>query len=62
MLTSKKCSFCGKDIHLGEGTTLVKKDGSIQQFCSSKCRKNTIKLKRDPRKQKWTAYYQKGKE
>jgi large subunit ribosomal protein L24e len=38
----------------------VKNDGSILWFCSSKCRKNALKLKRDSRKLKWTAYY--GKE
>ena len=38
----------------------VKNDGSILWFCSSKCRKSALKLKRDSRKLKWTAYY--GKE
>ena len=37
----------------------VKNDGSTLWFCSSKCRKNALKLKRDPRKLKWTEYYQK---
>jgi len=37
----------------------VSNDASIQWFCSSKCRKNALKLKRDPRKLKWTEYYMK---
>ncbi len=32
----------------------VKNDGSILWFCSSKCRKNFLKLGRNPRKLKWT--------
>lgn len=35
----------------------VKKDGKILYFCSSKCQKNTIQLKRNPRKFKWTGAY-----
>ena len=37
----------------------VKSDGSTLWFCSSKCRKNALKLRRDARKLKWTKYYQK---
>jgi len=55
-----KCSFCGNDFPTGTGMMYVKNDGSILWFCSSKCRKNALKLKRDSRKLKWTAYY--GKE
>ena len=39
---------------------LVKNDGSILYFCSDKCRKNMLKLRRDPRKLKWTGKYVKG--
>ncbi len=35
----------------------VNNDGSIFWFCSSKCRKNQLKLGRDSRKLKWTMYY-----
>jgi large subunit ribosomal protein L24e len=39
---------------------LVKNDGAIQWTCSNKCKKNHRKLKRDPRKMKWTNKYVKG--
>jgi len=48
-----KCSFCGKDFPFGVGIIYVKNDGTILRFCSSKCRKNALKLKRVPRKLKW---------
>jgi large subunit ribosomal protein L24e len=56
----RKCSFCGQEFPPGTGIMYVKNDGSIFWFCSSKCRKNSLKLRRDPRKLKWTAYF--GKE
>jgi len=49
----RKCSFCGKPIEPGTGLVFVKNDGSLLWFCSSKCRKNSLKLKRNPRKVKW---------
>lgn len=48
-----KCSFCGKEFPFGVGIIYVKNDGTILRFCSSKCRKNALKLKRVPRKLKW---------
>jgi large subunit ribosomal protein L24e len=39
---------------------LAKNDGTIQWFCSAKCKKNALILKRDPRKLKWTKKYVKG--
>ncbi len=53
MYSQKRCAFCGKDIHLGTGQLLVKNDGSSRAYCSSKCRVNDTKLKRDPRRLKW---------
>jgi len=38
---------------LGVGTTLVRNDGSLEYYCSNKCRKNLRILKRDPRRFKW---------
>jgi large subunit ribosomal protein L24e len=53
LYSPKKCAFCGKDIHLGFGITLIRNDGSAKAYCSSKCRFNDTKLRRDPRKLKW---------
>jgi large subunit ribosomal protein L24e len=39
---------------------LAKNDGNILWFCSAKCKKNALVLKRDPRKLKWTNKYVKG--
>ncbi|MCD6547580.1 MAG: 50S ribosomal protein L24e [Nanoarchaeota archaeon] len=47
------CSFCGKKMSQNEGLMFVKNDGKILWFCSSKCEKNMLKLKRVPRKVKW---------
>jgi large subunit ribosomal protein L24e len=54
MISQKKCSFCGGALQAGFGTMFVRGDGSILWFCSSKCRKSLLHLKRDPRKLKWT--------
>ncbi|MCD6215445.1 MAG: TRASH domain-containing protein [Candidatus Aenigmarchaeota archaeon] len=44
------CSFCGKKIERGSGKMVVKNSGKIFYFCSSKCEKNLLKLKRAPKK------------
>ena len=49
-----KCNFCSKEIEVGTGFKLVKKDGKVINFCSSKCEKNMLKLKRNPNKRKWS--------
>jgi large subunit ribosomal protein L24e len=49
----RTCSFCGQEILEGTGKMYVKKDGTVYFFCSSKCEKNRINLKRVPRKVKW---------
>lgn len=59
MLQIKKCSFCGKEVMPGTGIMYVRNDGTVLWFCSSKCRKNMLKLGRDPRKLKWTSKYKK---
>ncbi|MFA5406356.1 MAG: 50S ribosomal protein L24e [Candidatus Nanoarchaeia archaeon] len=46
------CSYCKGEIEQGRGVFVVKKDGKINRFCSSKCRKN-FNLKRNPSKLKW---------
>ena len=50
-----KCSFCGKELEKGTGVMLVKKDGKIFYFDSSKCEKNMLKLGREPARTKWVA-------
>ena len=55
------CSFCRKNIPRGTGKMLVLKTGKILNFCSMKCEKNTVKLKRKPTATKWTLAYEKGK-
>ncbi|MBN2567498.1 50S ribosomal protein L24e [Candidatus Woesearchaeota archaeon] len=50
-----RCTFCGNDIEPGTGTLYAKTDGKIIHFCSSKCEKNMLKLKRKPRTVAWTA-------
>ncbi|AXV38569.1 MAG: 50S ribosomal protein L24e [Methanobacteriaceae archaeon] len=49
----RECSFCHENIPEGTGMMYVKKDGTVYFFCSSKCEKNMINLKRVPRKVKW---------
>lgn len=48
-----QCTFCGNNIEPGTGKMFVKKDGTVLYFCSSKCEKNSLKLKRLPRKVRW---------
>lgn len=49
-----KCIFCGVEQDDFKGVFLIKNDGNVVYYCSSKCRKNHTKLKRDKRKLKWT--------
>lgn len=53
-MESKICSFCGAKIELGTGKMYVRRDGSVLYFDSSKCEKNSLKLKREPRRVRWT--------
>ena len=59
-LLVKPCTFCGRSVAKGSGTMYAKNDGSVLWFCSAKCKKNALVLKRDPRKLKWTKKYVKG--
>ncbi|RLG39959.1 MAG: 50S ribosomal protein L24 [Thermoproteota archaeon] len=58
----RRCAFCGKEVEPGTGLMYVRNDGRILLFCSSKCSKNALKLKRSPEKVKWTLEYRKRKE
>lgn len=59
-----KCSFCGIEIEKGTGKLFYFKTGRMMSFCSMKCEKNTLKLERKPREQRWTEQYKtfKGKQ
>ncbi|PIN92732.1 50S ribosomal protein L24e [Candidatus Pacearchaeota archaeon CG10_big_fil_rev_8_21_14_0_10_31_24] len=57
-----KCVFCGKEESAVRGVHLMANDGTVNYFCSSKCRKNSLKLKRDKRKVKWTESYKLARE
>ena len=59
-LLVEPCNFCARLVAKGSGTMFAKNDGTILWFCSSKCKKNLLVLKRDPRKLKWTKKYVKG--
>jgi large subunit ribosomal protein L24e len=59
-MLEKLCSFCNRPVAKGSGTMFAKNDGTVRWFCSSKCKKNALVLKRDPRKLKWTKKYVKG--
>ncbi len=48
------CSFCEGPVQKGTGLIYVKKDGTLFNFCSSKCKKNVLSLGREGRRQKWT--------
>lgn len=55
------CSFCDNAVRKGTGVLYAKKDGTLFYFCSSKCRKNSLNLKREGRRQKWTVAAKKFK-
>jgi large subunit ribosomal protein L24e len=52
-----KCVFCGREVSPYKGVHLITNDGSMNFYCSSKCRRNALNLKRDKKKLKWTEAY-----
>ena len=54
MAEIRKCSFCYREIEPGTGKMFVKKDGTVLHFCTNKCYKNMIELKRVARTTEWT--------
>ncbi|MBI3034636.1 50S ribosomal protein L24e [Candidatus Woesearchaeota archaeon] len=41
-----RCEYCGENIEKGTGKMYVRKTGKIYYFCSSRCEKRTVKLRR----------------
>lgn len=62
MVEQKICSFCGGNIEPGTGRLYVRKDGLTLNFCSSKCFKNLVVMRRLPRETEWTTAYKREKE
>lgn len=56
-----KCSFCSEEIEKGTGKMFVRNDGKLFYFCSSKCEKNMLKLRREPKNVKWVTKKKKSK-
>ena len=57
MVEKRNCSFCGEPIEPGTGKIYIKKDGTVYNFCTNKCKKNRIDIGRVPRRTKWTVRY-----
>lgn len=56
-----KCSFCDENIEPGTGKMFVRNDGKVFYFCSGKCEKNMLKLRREPKDVKWVTKKKKVK-
>ncbi|NJL44030.1 MAG: 50S ribosomal protein L24e [Nitrosarchaeum sp.] len=55
------CDFCGVSIPEGTGKLFIKTDGKQYRFCSRKCEKNLLVLKRKARETPWTEQARKDK-
>ncbi|HLC95927.1 MAG TPA: 50S ribosomal protein L24e [Candidatus Nanoarchaeia archaeon] len=55
-----KCTFCGNTLLPGTGKMYVQKDAKILYFCSMKCEKNLLKLRRKPITTKWSGRFEKA--
>ncbi|NQV91541.1 50S ribosomal protein L24e [Candidatus Woesearchaeota archaeon] len=54
-----RCTFCGKEITKGTGKLYIYASGKVANFCSNKCEKNLIQLKRKPVNTRWTDAFKK---
>jgi large subunit ribosomal protein L24e len=54
-----KCAFCGNQVEKGTGKMFIYNSGKNDYFCSNKCEKNLLVLKRKPLKIRWTEAYRK---
>ena len=54
-----KCTFCGETLRPGTGKMFVQKDGKVLYFCSMKCEKNMLKLRRKPIRTQWSSRFEK---
>ena len=62
MVERRVCTFCGDEIEPGTGKMYIKKDGVVYNFCTSKCYKNMVIMRRLPRRTTWTQYYAREKQ
>jgi large subunit ribosomal protein L24e len=58
---TRTCSFCGNDVEPGTGKMFIRRDGTIHFFCSGKCERNLLNLRRQPRWTRWTKHFRRGK-